>query len=621
MIEQDPEYTREDLQKLGAKWMERIGAAKTREEDWIKDAEKAETAYLCGAGQKNVRLSDVPDFNILHSNVETIVPAIYNSTAIPEIRPRFDQGDGVAKNVAELLERAIMIQADDNRLDREIEAGAQDAFVAGRDIVTVVFDADVTDGIVSGERVIFENVSWKDYREGPATRWADVPWVAYRRHITIDDMEKLQDPALANLQATADGEVEGAVDAAVWQIWCKETRKVYIVADGSNKVLKIADDPLGLKGFFPQPEPVQPVTGTGSRLPVCPYTVYKSLADELDEITRRIAAIVAGLKVKGLFSGDASVMEELAQADDNTLVPVQNLENLAATGGLEKAVMWWPIQQAIAVLKELFVQREQTKAAIYEVTGISDIIRGQSNAAETATAQNIKTQWGSIRIKKMQRLIERQVRDLYVITAEIIGRHFTAQTLTRMTGIQVGEEEAALLSDPTAHYRINIESDSTIRADASRNRREMTEFLSGSAQYFSTMAPIVQAAPMAAGELIEIYGAFARQFNLGKSAEDALDRLVKVAKQAAENPPPNPEAEAQKAEAEAKAKETAIKAQSEADKNDLERQKLQLDIQIKAAELKLKQQELQLKEGVETVKAAGALASFEQQESYNANGD
>lgn len=621
MIEQDPEYTREDLQNLGAKWMERIGAAKTREEDWIKDAEKAETAYLCGAGQKDVRLSDVPDFNILHSNVETIVPAIYNSTAIPEIRPRFDQGDGVAKNVAELLERAIMIQADDNRLDREIEAGAQDAFVAGRDIVTVVFDADVTDGVVSGERVIFENVSWKDYREGPATRWADVPWVAYRRHITIDDMEKLQDPVLADLQATADSEVEGAVDAAVWQIWCKETRKVYIVADGSNKVLKIADDPLGLKGFFPQPEPVQPVTGTGSRLPVCPYTVYKSLADELDEITRRIAAIVAGLKVKGLFSGDASVMEELAQADDNTLVPVQNLENLAATGGLEKAVMWWPIQQAIAVLKELFVQREQTKAAIYEVTGISDIIRGQSNAAETATAQNIKTQWGSIRIKKMQRLIERQVRDLYVITAEIIGRHFTAQTLTRMTGIQIGEEEAALLSDPTAHYRINIESDSTIRADASRNRQEMTEFLSGSAQYFSTMAPIVQAAPMAAGELIEIYGAFARQFNLGKSAEDALDRLVKVAKQAAENPPPNPEAEAQKAEAEAKAKETAIKAQSEADKNDLERQKLQLEIQIKAAELRLKQQELQLKEGVETVKAAGALASFEQQESYNANGD
>jgi multidrug resistance efflux pump len=190
-----------------------------------------------------------------------------------------------------------------------------------------------------------------------------------------------------------------------------------------------------------------------------------------------------------------------------------------------------------------------------------------------------------------------------------------------MTGIQIGEEEAALLSDPTAHYRINIESDSTIRADASRNRQEMTEFLSGSAQYFSTMAPIVQAAPMAAGELIEIYGAFARQFNLGKSAEDALDRLVKVAKQAAENPPPNPEAEAQKAEAEAKAKETAIKAQSEADKNDLERQKLQLEIQIKAAELRLKQQELQLKEGVETVKAAGALASFEQQESYNANGD
>jgi hypothetical protein len=45
---------------------------------------------------------------------------------------------------------------------------------------------------------------------------------------------------------------------------------------------------------------------------------------------------------------------------------------------------------------------------IYEVTGISDIVRGQGNAQETATAQEIKSQWGSLRIRKLQKQIERE---------------------------------------------------------------------------------------------------------------------------------------------------------------------------------------------------------------------
>jgi hypothetical protein len=137
------DYTREDMERLGAKWMDRIRACEKREEGWTKDAGRAETAYLCGTNKGERKIEDVPEFNILHSNVETIVPAIYNSTAIPDIRPRFGANDGPAKNVAEIFERVILVQADDNRLDAEIEAGAQDAFVAGRDIVRVRFDAMV----------------------------------------------------------------------------------------------------------------------------------------------------------------------------------------------------------------------------------------------------------------------------------------------------------------------------------------------------------------------------------------------------------------------------------------------------------------------------------------------
>ncbi len=618
------------LQEIGAKWIERIRASETRKDEsrWLKDAEAAESQYLCG--QTSTEDNDLTTFNILHANVETIVPSIYNSTPAPDIRPRHSNNDPQAEFVCNVYERAIAAQIDDSRLNKEIEASAQDAYTAGRGIVRVKFDADIEEGepveddnlgqeaigpFVTNERIVYENVSWNDYREGPAKRWSQVPWVAYRHTISTQEMNRLTDEAYRKAYAEDKTKVTNSddeeLDQDVWEIWCKESGSVYFVANDTCKVLNITPDPLKLTGFFPMAEPVQPITGTGKRTPVCPYRVYKVLAEELDRLTVRINAIIKGLKVRGAIAADAADIENLATADDNTLVPIANLEGLAAAGGMDKAIVWWPVEKAIEVLRELYVAREQTKQTIYEVTGISDIIRGEGDASETATAQNIKTQWGSLRIKKMQRSIERQVRDLFVISAEIISQHFSLPTLSKMTGLQIPPEAAQLLQRPLDSYRIDVESDSTVRADLTRMRGEMGNFLQGTAQFFGTMGPLVQQTPAAAGPVAQIYSSFARQFALGKQAEDAIDQLTQLAQQAAENPPPNPEAEAKKAEMELKGQELKLKvmqaqaaAQGDQGKLMLEAQKLQADtqraqieVQIAGADLMLKQRELGLKEG------------------------
>lgn len=607
-IEGRAQYTPEDLRELGAKWLERIAASEKYGgmDRWTRDAEAAERAYLCD-GHDNP--NDVPSFNILHSNVETIVPSIYNSTPKPDIRPRYGK-DTLAKRAGDVIESVIALQIDDNRLDAEVEKVAQDAFLAGRGVARVKFDADSDDmGNVTGERIICEVVAWSDYREGPAKKWADVPWVAYRHCLSHEDVKRIGDEELIGIQR-AEGERESEdSDVLVWEIWCKSSGRVYFVVAGNGKVLSIVDDPMGLTGFFPQAAPIQPITATSKRTPVCPYTVYKTLAEELDTQTRRINAIVEGLKVKGIIAADASDIEALAQADDNTLVPVANLENLAATGGLEKAIVWWPIQHAITVLRELYVQRDQTKQTIYEITGISDIVRGASNAGETATAQNIKTQWGSLRIKKMQRLVERMVRDLFVIYAEIVASKFSLRTLQMSSGIEITPEIQAFFNAPLNHYRINVESDSTVRADASRNRQEMSEFLQGTAQYFSTMAPIVQQAPASAGPIVEMYSSFARQFNLGRQAEDALEQFAEMAKQTANQPQPNPEAEKLKAETEAKKAELQLKAQGQ-------QQDAQIKTQEAAAKLQIERERLDLeraKFGLE-VQRAQSETTFRERE-------
>jgi len=617
--ETPPKLDGADLRRYAEKWADRIKKSEKREDKWREDAKRAEAAYSCDTTVADAKQYD---FNILHSNVETIVPAIYNSSPIPDIRRRrleatgpepvapkppqpdpqtgqvdpqavqqFQQAmpqyqaaaqdyaakkqrDTDAKLFGDMLERAITVQVDDNRLDAEMEAAAQDTFVAGRGVVRVRLEGEYG----KSERLTFEAVSWRDFRMGACTRWDRCPWVAFKLPMTCDEIEAMADEALLEAQNDAyEKSEEDDEEKTVWEIWDKSKGEVLFIEDG-GRLLKRVSDPLGWPGFFPIPQPIQPITKVGSMLPVCPFVVYQKLADELDAITKRINRIMKGLKVRGLIAGSASGLSALADADDNEIKVEPDLESLAQTGGLDKAIIWWPVEQGIKVLSQLYEQRESIKASIYEITGISDIVRGASNAGETATAQQIKTQWGSLRIQKMQRMVERQARDLFVICPHIISSKFSVETLVHMTGLELTPGVQEIMAQPLdAAYRVDVESDSTVRADLTRQKQDMTEFMTGTANFFASMAPVVQQAPEMAEPLSEIYAAAARFYKLGKGPEDALDRMTAISKKAASTPQPNPEVEKAKAEMSLKADELKGKAIIEGEKLKLEERKIELE--------------------------------------------
>jgi hypothetical protein len=619
---QDGEYNGDSLTELGTKWMGRIRASEKRDERWLKDAKSAEIAFTSDTSADQ---GTIPEFNILHSNIATIVPAIFNSTPVPDVRERFAPPKPVeqpqpapqpgaegqppapqlppppspVKAVADLIERAITVQLDDNALDAEVEDAAQDGFMAGRGLVRLKIDADVTtvdgeDGTttettVSNERVLYEAVSWRDYREGPGRRFEYLPWCAFRHFVTVDDNEKFDEKMVKSQrlkidELPTDSDSEDS-DVEVWEVWCRVTKTVKFVRASDGHILNIQEDPLKLKGFFPHAKPVQPIGVTGKRLPVTPYIIYRKQAEELDAITRRIKAITSGLKVRGVIVGDAESIKRVADAGDNELVPIQNVEGLAQTGGLDKAIVWWPVDKAIQVLRELYIARDQIKNLIYEVTGISDITRGVSDSSETLGAQQIKTQWGSLRIKKMQRLIERMVRDLLVMTAELLSTNFTLETLEEITGMEITPEMKVILEAGLKQYLIDVESDSTIRADLTRIKGEMAQFLEGTASFFATMAPAIQQNPQMAKPIVDLYSSFARQFNLGKQAEDAIEEMGHIASASATGQQPDPAAEAQKGEMQMKIQEMQGRAQIEAAKVQNDRAKLENDragIQMKA---------------------------------------
>lgn len=603
----------DELRRLGQKWLTRIKASEKREKAWIDNAGEARKAYL--ADRESQEDGKVYQFNILHSNIETIVPAVFNSAPVPDIRERFRTGphtpeSATAVGLSHVLERAISVQVDDGALETEMEDMTTDALLAGRGVIRVRFDADeavdeMGQPMVTGERLTYEAVAWSDYREGPAKRWKDVPWVAFQHCLPWEEVQRIQDPELKEKLAVSGDqgdEPDGDSDTHIWEIWCKATGKVYMIVRETGDILSMTDDPMGLSGFFPCPKPVQPIGITGSRTPVAPFTIYKALAEELETITRRIKAITSGLKVRGFIVGNAADIEALSMEGDNTLIPIANMEGMAATGGLDKAISWWPVDKAIQVMRELYISRDQCKAMIYEVTGISDIVRGQGSAQETATAQEIKSQWGSIRIRKLQRQIERCAREVFVLSAEIINSKFSPMTLQRMTGIPMTPEIMAMINQPLDAYRIDVESDSTVRADLSRRKGEMGEFLQGTASFFSTMAPLVGQAPELAAPVSEIYASFARQFNLGKQAEDALERMAETAKQPRpQQQGPTPEQMKMQADAAAlqakmemegqlKQAEFGLKREETAANIQLEREKLMANVELKREEIAMKRE-------------------------------
>lgn len=650
-------------------WLDALGVAGKEEETWRKRGAECVGIYRDEKDRQQRR------FNILYAITETLSPAVYNSTPIPDIRPRF--GDQFAaqpqqqpaqqppqpgmppeaqqppqppptdptKVAARVLEKAISFGLDAYDFDATMHAAVKDVLLPGRAVTRVRYEPSFAGDPLTDEngkpqmgedgepiypiayqQVTCEHVPWKSFRRGPGRMWGDVPWIAFEHFLTRDQLRKLN-PKLAekvNLDAPIDGVAMEDKDrppdqvfmrACVWEIWDKEKREVVFIAPSfKDKPLRVEPDPLKLQGFLPIVRPLYALETTDSLVPVPLYWTYRDQAEELDKITRRITALVAVMKWRGLYAASEETsgnLSSLKDADDGDLLPATEFMSITAQGGgLDKAIWLMPVKEVAEVLSGLYQQREAIKQVIYEITGVADILRGSTKASETATAQEIKAQWGSLRIQRIQAEVQRYVRDIFRLKAELIAEHFDPQVLSMMTGEQVTPEVMQILkSDVMRSYRIDVETDSTVRADLQRRQENIAQFVQGTAQYIAAVGPAVQAGQMPAEVAAELFGAFASVFKLGRKAEDALDRMSTAAQQPQ---PEKPDPEAQKAQAEmqrmqmqAQIDQTKAQADMQAKQQEMQ-MKMQLmqadmaakqaDLEIKRAELDLKREEIALKQ-------------------------
>lgn len=587
----------EDIEKNPAgivrRWLLEIGMADKREDKWRKKAAEINKRYR----QENAKKHS---YNILWSNTETLKPAVYNSLPKPDVRRRFKDADPIGKAVSEVLYRAIEYGLDTSDFDQNVKSCVLDLLLPGRGVARVRYvpsfsQVGVTeethyeeneqhaepggealegeiDEELEWETCPIEHVQWEDFRILCAAKeWGEVTAIGYRHRMTRDQLcEKFGDEIgdAVQLDATDDEEVKQVTDeriknafktAEVWEIWCKESKKVYFISRGlKEQPLLSIDDPLSLIGFFPSPRPMYAIEDSSSLVPIPLYEMYKEQADELDTITKRINIITKGLKLRGVYDSTLTELSELMRGEDNDLIPLANAAAFLERGGLEKAIWFLPIKDAAAVLQILFQQREGAKQVIYEITGISDILRGATNANETATAQQIKSKWGSLRVNNLKGEVARFVRDLIRIQAEIIGEKFQPETLVTMTGLklptmqekqqmamqaqQTGQqmqdlgpswEEViqVLRDDKMRTFKVDVETDSTVAASIETDMTALKEVLTAVVQLVQGFGPAVQMGAMPVEAVKELILAVTRRAQLGNAVEDALDKIQKPQQQ------------------------------------------------------------------------------------------
>lgn len=638
-------------------WMNEIAASKQREKDFRKDGERINAIY---DGSK----SATTPFNILFSNTETLLPALYSAVPRPLVQRRFKDADPIGRAAAMAGQRVLEFLVDTNvdgyeTFDEAIRSATLDALLPGRGITCVKYDAEIgemqppepeTDvapeegeaeptPYKKSELVCLDTRSWNRVYYGYAKKWSKVPWIAYEEHIDRDEAVRLfGEKIAANIAFTAsedddeDDKKKKSSDekgarktACIYQIWDKDGGKKlrYISPQYMDGYLKEIDDPLQLTGFFNQPKPIQFIEKANNLMPTALYVIYENQANELNEITRRINRVVKAIKAKAIYDGElGDDIKNLVEADDNMLVPSDKTSALSAEKGLQNAIWFWPVEQLIATLVQLYNAREQCKRVIYEITGISDIIRGSSVASETATAQNIKTQWGTLRLKRAQKEVQRYSRDLLRMMLEIAATKFSEETWAKMTGLpflttaqrqevdamaktlmEQGQQVRALLppgqppqipphiqmqikqvqadlakpvwgqvlgmlkDDMQRAYRIDIETNSTVEPEAVEDQKNISDLMTALGQYLNGIGPMVAKGIMPFEVAQTMLLAITRRFRFGSEIEDQIKEM--------KAPPP---------ESDGKAAEAQAEREREAKETQREQMKIEADKETKAAE-------------------------------------
>lgn len=425
-------------------WLNLIEDAEKSLKDWQDKSDNIDKRYADLSRLANI--SRDREFQLFWANIQVLGPSVYARPPQPVVVPRFKDRNPVARTASEMLERTTSVAFEKDDIDSTMRLIRDDLIRLSRGVAWVDYEDKLKKG-KKNEKVCAKNVDRRDFVCSPARKWKEVDFCAKREWLNRDEMKARFEKHSGNAYETATYEVndrdkqdrgnrDPILKCGVWEIWSKSEDCVVWVTPGVEVVLERCDPYLKLEDFFPCPKPAFGTLQPGSLVPVPDYVYYKDQIEEINELTARIADLSDAVRLKGFYQAGGEIgnaVEAAMKVSDNKaiLIPVKNWAALGGTSG--DPIIWLPLEMIANTIAGLVDLRRQLIDDVYQITGLSDIMRGESDANETLGAQELKSQYGSVRIRDRQNELVRIARDITRIFAEIMAENFDKQTLLDMS--------------------------------------------------------------------------------------------------------------------------------------------------------------------------------------------
>lgn len=686
-------------------WERQIKAGLLHERRWRAEAEECERLYFGpdedpGAGgavepgEQGNRITDKTA--LIHGTVDVLKPLLYSESPSPVVRRRYrgdgDAADETALMASEVAQRLAEFLIDDGGFDDAMERVRDDWLIAGRGAARAIYKATVTDldltpeqdgvpepvtvPVKSDEQVCARAQDWRRVLFAPALSWEVMPWIAFEVPMTRRQIEERfgaevaaeisytqqgladqsrapgdeeRDASIADTEVETDDIPPSPFDTVkVWEIWVRESEEVVWWSPAYRGILDRQPDPLGLEGFYPMPRPLTASVKGGALTPRPDIKYYERRAKEIDLASMKLKTVLDALSISGMFPAGMEEDVKGLLKGENRMIPVSSWIKLMEKGGTAGVIQWLPLEAMIQAANALVQMREQAKQAMFEASGVSDVMRAQGDPNETATAQQIKGRYAGLRMRGRQRQMAIYARDMLRIMLEIAVEHFDTDIIAEITGLDLPmtemerqmmvqqqqatrvqyqrlaqqhqaiaqaveqglmqgpvppapeppkEERIPATSFEAVHQRlrddwrrkitVTIETESTVLADEQADKEARIEFITALTNMVKQIAPLAGAGQIEMKALKEIMLFGVRGFPQARTLESIISDMPDEPDQSEQPPDPSVQVAQIKAQADKLLKEMEMsdaEAQREHDMA-VERLKVGADMIEKSAEM------------------------------------
>jgi F0F1-type ATP synthase membrane subunit b/b' len=583
--------------------------------------------------------------------VQTLIPAVYAKLPKAVAQRRFGDNDPVGRVAGSLIERALDFEIEHYPDFRAtMKHAVEDRFLGGRGVAWVRYEphvrqldmpedglqvtedvenesaegqtaegAENTDNGIAGEEpqeeIEYEcaptdYVHWKDFGHSVARTWEEVTcvwrWVYMTKEALTERFGAKMAKSIpldsgAETLASYGQSNKERTRAKICELWDKESGKVYWLSKNCPNLIDERDDPLELDQFFPCARPLYSTTTSDSLIPVPDFVIYQDQANELDILSDRIDGLVKALRIRGVYDASQPALQRLlTEGDNNSLIPVDKWMAFSEKGGLKGSIDILPIDMLASALLNCYRAREDIKGQIYEITGISDIIRGQTSASETATAQQIKGQYAGLRLRSMQEEVALFASELIRLKAQVICTKFQPQTILLYAAAgQMSQEDQQMIpqaiqlmqDNPLRNFRIEVDADSLVQIDEQQTKKDRVEFLTAFGGFMRESLPVGQQSPELVPMLVELIKFGIGGFKQAKPIEGVLDVALEQMKQKQAGPQEQkPDPEMMKMQAQQQSDQMRVQTDTQA-----AQAKMQAEMQMTQAKTQAEMQIEQMK--------------------------